>query len=195
MNTLSHEKLYANLEAGHVYRRNSLLSLSTAIDRDLAKLVNQRMLEKVAPGLYHKPSESRFGTLPATDKELVQNFLRDEFFLLYSWNDYNALGLGLTQLYHSQIVYNRKRHGLFMLAGKQFDFRRPARGFPKQLSREFLVVDLVNNLSELAEDEELVKTKLKKNLSRFNQKKLDESVKQYGKIATVKFFKEISHAK
>ena len=38
----------------------------------------------------------------------------------------------------------------------------------------------------------IVKAKLKKNISKVNQKKLNECAKQYGKIATVKFFKEIS---
>lgn len=195
MNTLSYQKLYENLKAGHVYRREALLAFTTAIDRDLAKLVSLRKLKKVAPGLYFKPTQSRFGTLPPSDGELVRNFLRDDPFLLYSWNDYNSLGLGLTQLYNTQIVYNRKRHGLFKLGGKQFDFRRPARGFPEKLSKEFLLVDLVNNLAELAEDLELVKAKLKKKLPKFNQKKLSEYVKQYGKIATLKFFKEISHSR
>lgn len=194
MNTLSHERLYENMKAGHVYRREGLLAFSTAVDRDLAKLVKQQMLEKVAPGLYHKPVQSRFGTLPPGDEELVRNFLRGDPFLLYSWNDYNSLGLGLTQLYHSQIVYNRKRHGLFKLGEKQFDFRRPSRGFPEKLSKEFLLVDLVNNLAELAEDADLIKTRLKDNLSKFNQKKLSAYVKQYGKVATIKFFEEISHS-
>ena len=49
------------------------------------------------------------------------------------WNQYNALGLGLTQLYNRLIVYNHKRHGIFKLGNKTFDFRRPARGFPMKL--------------------------------------------------------------
>src|SRR5262245_17459882 len=140
MNTASYEKLVSNLKTGHVYRRESLLSFSKAVDRDLEKLLNKGMLEKLAPGLYYKPTHSRYGLLPSKDEELIRCFLRDDPFLLYSWNQYNTLGLGLTQLYNRAVVYNRKRHGLLNLGGKEFDFRRPLRGFPKKLSKEFLLV-------------------------------------------------------
>jgi len=193
MSTTSYEKLYSLLESGHVYRREVLTSLSKAVDRDLMQLVQKGLLEKIAAGLYYKPAMSRFGPLPPSDEELIHNFLRDDSFLLYSWNDYNVLRLGLTQLYHRQVVYNRKRHGIFSLGSKSFSFRRPARGFPEKLSKEFLLVDLVNNLTELAEDTERVKASIKKNLSSFNQKKLAENVKKYAKVATLNFFKEITH--
>lgn len=169
------------------------MAYSTAIDRDLAMLVNKGMLEKVAPGLYYKPVQSRFGPVPASDKVLVKSFLRDDPFLLYSWNDYNSLGLSLTQLYNRQIVYNRKRHGVFKLDGKIFDFRRPARSFPEKLSKEFLLVDLLNNLSELAEDSNIVKNSIKRNYKKFNSRKVMSFVKDYGKISTKRFFKELNN--
>lgn len=193
MRTMNYEKLVSSLESGRVYRREALLPFSPALDRDLATSVDKGVLEKVAPGLYYKPAQSRFGALPASDKELVRNFLRDDLFLIYSWDVYNGLGLGLTQLYNRQVVYNRKRHGLFRLGGKLFDFHRPARGFPEKFSKEFLLVDLVNNLSQLAEDAELTKARIKKNLLQFDQTKLNENVKRYGKVATIKFFEESSY--
>ncbi len=70
------------------------------IDRDLYKLVQQGLLEKIAAGLYYKPQTSRYGDLPPNDEALVKAFLREDSFLLFSWNEYNALGLGLTQLYN-----------------------------------------------------------------------------------------------
>lgn len=193
MNTLSHEKFASNLVAGHVYRRGALSSFSTAVDRDLTTLVNKGVLEKVAPGLYYKPAHSRFGTLPSKDEELVRTFLHEDPFLLFSWNQYNTLGLGLTQLYNRVVVYNRKRHGLFKLGGKQFDFRRPARGFPEKLSKEFLLVDLINNLSELAEDAELIKAQVKKHIKKSNLNKINQCAKLYGKVATRKFFESINY--
>jgi hypothetical protein len=193
MNTMNHEKLALNLVAGRVYRRDALLSFSSALDRDLATLVNKGVVEKVAPGLYYKPAHSRFGMLPSKDEELVRSFLRDDPFLLFSWNQYNTLGLGLTQLYNQLVVYNRKRHGLFTLGEKQFDFRRSARGFPEKLSKEFLLVDLINNLSELAEDAELIKTQVKKHIKQFNQNKVNQYVRIYGKVATRKFFEGINY--
>jgi hypothetical protein len=193
MSTLSHEKLASRFVPGHVYRREVLLPFSKALDRDLATLVNKGVVEKVAPGLYYKPTQSRFGLLPSQDEELVRSFLRDDFFLLLSWNQYNTLGLGLTQLYNRVVVYNRKRHGLFKLGEKEFYFRRSTRGFPDKLSKEFLLVDLLNNLSELAEDTELIKLQVKKCLKQFNIRKITKYVKLYGKVATRKFFESISY--
>ena len=115
-------------------------------------------------------------------------FRFDSRFLIFSWNEYNSLGLGLTQLYNRVVVYNHKRHGLFELGGKQFDFQRPARGFPAKLTPEFLLVDLLNNLSNLSEDPEAVRSSVKSNLHKFNRKKLITFVKHYGKISTQRFF-------
>ena len=193
MHTTSYKKLASHLKAGRTYRREMLLPFSKAIDRDLMKLTLQGVLEKVGGGLYYKPTLSRFGNLPPRDDELVKRFLRDDVFLLYSWNQYNTLGLGLTQLYNQLVIYNYKRHGLFQLAGKTFDFRRPARGFPKEITREFLLVDLVNNLNELAEDMVTIKMQIKQKWVYFDHKKVVRYIKQYGKIATQRFFEEISH--
>ncbi len=60
------------------------------------------------------------------------------------------LGVGTTRLYDKTVVYNHKRHGSYTLGGRTFDFRvRPS--FPRTLNREFLLVDLVNNLDRLAD--------------------------------------------
>ena len=57
--------------------------------------------------------------------------------------------VGTTQLYDKTVVYNHKRHGNFSLGGRKFDFRvKPS--LPRTLSREFLLVDLVNNLDWLS---------------------------------------------
>ena len=81
--------------------------------------------------------------------------MKDDRFLLASPNAYNGLGVGTTQLYDKTVVYNHKRHGSFSLGGRTFEFRvKPS--FPKELSKEFLLVDLVNNLDRLAETKEEV---------------------------------------
>lgn len=191
MRTRSFEKLNHHLKPGQVYRRDSLLSYSTAIDRDLIRLVQEGLLEKIAAGLYYKPRTSRYGNLPPEDRLLVKAFLRDDQFLLFSWNEYNTLGLGLTQLYNRIVVYNRKRHGIFKLGDKEFDFRRPACGFPGKLTPAFLVVDLLNNLNELAEDIEKIKAKLKSHLLPSLLKQARLCAKKYGKVATNKFLAEL----
>lgn len=188
--TTSYSKLASQLEVGHVYRRDSLLPFSKAVDRDLIILTKNGILEKIGAGLYYRPEVSRWGTLPPKEEEVVKEFLRDDQYLIYSWNQYNLLGLGLTQIYNNLIVYNHKRHGKFELGKINFDFRRPSRGFPDEISKEFLLVDLVNNLDELAEDTSVLKAKIKENFVKFDQEKIRTMVKKYGKIATQRLFKE-----
>lgn len=193
MHTNSSQKLASHLKPGRVYRREMLHPFSKAVDRDLSTLAHQGLLEKIAAGIYYKPVSSRFGALPPNDEDLVRCFLRDDSFLLFSWNQYNTLGLGLTQLYNRVVVYNHKRHGVFKLGNKMFDFRRPARGFPDRLTPEFLLVDLVNNLDQLAEDKEFIKSQILRSIDKFNHDKINQYVKEYGKVTTKHFFEEIHH--
>ena len=194
MNTsYSYESLNQHLRPGHVYRRDMLLSYSKAVDRDLETLVKEGLLRKLAAGLYYKPAMSDLGMLPPKDDNLVSCFLRDKHFLLYSWNQFNSLGVGLTQLYNRVVVLNRKRHGVFKLGNKEFDFRRSNKGFPNKVTPEFLLVELLNHLTELAEDTSLVKQNIFNNLVRFDKGKLLRLARVYGKISTKKFFEEHCH--
>jgi hypothetical protein len=193
MRTTNATKLELSLKPGKVYRRGALLPRNAAVDRDLEVLSSRGVLTKVAPGLYCRPKVSRFGVLSPDDAELVRAFLKGDPFLMFSWNDYNALGLGLTQTYNKIVVYNRKRHALIRLGEKLFDFRHPARGFPRKLSKEYLLVDLVNNLDQLAEDNEVIKERIKAYLAQFDMLKLQQSLKAYGKVGTKHFFEELIH--
>ena len=149
------DRLKNQLQPGHVYRRAQLLPWSKAVDRHLKALLDEGFLEKMSQGLYYYPKKVSFGEVPPKDMDLVRAFLKSDDFLLTNYNHYNALGVGATQLYNHSVVYNHKRHGKFNLGGKMFDFHLKHK-FPKTLSKEFLVVDLLNNLNELAEDKELV---------------------------------------
>lgn len=193
MKTRNQDKLFQKLSVGRVYRRQVLANLTTAVDRDLASLLMGGLLQKVAPGLYYKPKTSRYGLLPPGDNELVKAFLGNNDFLLYSWDQYNALGVGLTQLYNRVVVYNRKRHGLFELSHREYDFRRPARGYPRKLTPEFLLIDLMNNLNELEEDPELIKKNIKNKLPSFNKPKLMWNARKYGKVRVLRFFEKLSN--
>lgn len=177
------------LKAGHVYRREDLARLSNAIDRHLRELVSMGKLQKLAQGLYHAPKQSNFGPLPPTDDQVVKGFLRDKEFLVFSPSSYNAVGLGTTQLYNRTLVYNHKRHGVFRLGNRQFDFRVKPR-FPKKLSREFLYVDLLNNLEELAEDRDVVLSQARSKLPSFDMDRLQEAIESYGNMVTRKRFRE-----
>ena len=177
------------LKAGHVYRREDLARLSNAVDRHLRELVSMGKLQKLAQGLYHAPKQSNFGPLPPADDLVVKGFLRDKEFLVFSPSSYNAVGLGTTQLYNRTLVYNHKRHGVFRLGNRQFDFRVKPR-FPKKLSREFLYVDLLNNLDELAEDRDEVLNQAHSKLPSFDMDRLQEAVESYGNMATRKRLRE-----
>lgn len=186
-------KLMNNLEMGKVYRRETLMPFTKAVDRDLKSLSKAGALKRVAPGLYYYPKHSRFGELPPNDFDLVNTFLKDDPFLLFSWNDYNSLQLGLSQLYNKMVVYNYKRHEEVQLGNKLFDFRRPNKGFPTELSKEFLLVDLLNNLSEVTDNPEELKKNVKEKLSSFDLEKLRLITKWYGKVGTKKFLKGITN--
>ena len=100
------------------------------------------------------------------------------------------LGLGLTQLYNTTWVYNHKRHGEFLLNGKKLLFKLKS-AFPVTLSLEFLVIDLLNNLGELAEDQDQVIKNFQKNVDRFKTQELMKMAQQYGSGATKKLLKPV----
>lgn len=182
------------LQAGCVYRREDLARLSTAVDRHLRELVATGKLTKLAQGLYHAPKQSNFGPLPPADDQMVGRFLRDKDFLVFSPSAYNAVGLGTTQLYNRTLVYNHKRHGVFKLGNRQFDFRMKPR-FPKKLTPEFLFVDLLNNLHELAEDRDAVLRQARSKLQSFNSANLQRAVDSFGLVVTRKRVKEWAGAR
>ena len=160
---------------------------SNAVDRHLRQLVEEGTLTKLAGGLYAYPRRTVFGKAPAEDDELVTTFLKDERFLLASPNAYNSLGVGTTQLYDTTVVYNHKRHGEYLLGGRKFDFRmKPA--FPRKLSREFLLVDLVNNLDRLAESRKDVLERVERQAVSADRPRLLRAVRYYGNVRTKKFF-------
>lgn len=184
------EYLLNSMKPGRVYRRKELNEYSNSVDRELAELSFKGAVKKLSAGLYVKPEQSRFGSLPPDDKELVRAFLNDNQFLLMSFNYYTSLGLGLTQLYNEILVYNRRRHGKVKLGSKKFVFKNIPE-FPRKLSREFLLIDMLNNLKSLGEDFSEVLKRLKKKKDNFNMRKTSLMAKRYGKVRTKSFIKEL----
>ena len=178
----SAEKLRKSMRLGKVYRREDLTSFSTAVDRDLKTLVAAREVKKLAGGLYYRPRKNRFGDTPPDPQDLVRAFLKTDDFLLTSYNHYNQLGLGLTQVYNAYMVYNHKRSGDFSLGGKHFKFRMvPA--YPKTLNKEYLLVDLLNNLKQLPDSTDLVRRNLKSRLHQFDRDSVQKLLERYGRPA------------
>jgi len=108
------------LRRGRVYRRADFTRWSSSVDRHLKALIDAGVLRKLRYGLYYYPKKLAFGEAPASERELLQAFLKTDRFVVSSPNLYNLLGLGTTQLYDKRVVYNQKRHGMFELADRFF---------------------------------------------------------------------------
>jgi len=187
------QELKRRLRPGQVYRRQDLAHWSNAVDRHLKRLQGEGTLTKLSGGLYLYPKDTAFGKAPAEDKTLVARFLKDGRFLLASPNAYNSLGVGTTQLYDKTIVYNHKRHGTYYLGGRTLEFRMKS-SFPKTLSKEFLLVDLVNNVDRLAESRDEVLARVKERAATYDAPRLQRAARNYGNVRTRKFFTETLQA-
>src|SRR5260221_10013638 len=180
-------ELKRHLRPGQVYRRQDLARWSTSVDRHVKQLVEDGTLVKLAGGLYSHPKDTVFGKAPAEDSKLVCAFLKDDRFLLASPNVFNSLGVGTTQLYDKTVVYNHKRHGDFQLGGRKFAFRvKPS--FPKSLTKEFLLIDLVNNVDQLAESKQEVLARVAESVASCVFRRLKRASRSYGNVQTKKFF-------
>ncbi|MFT5206770.1 MAG: hypothetical protein ACI9CF_000510 [Candidatus Omnitrophota bacterium] len=181
--------LKKHLKPGRVYRRSELERWSNSVDRHLKLLVEDESLCKLAQGMYSCPAKASFGNIPPEDGVLVRAFLKSDDFLLASPNHYNSLGVGTTQLYNKSVVYNHKRHGRFTLGGKEFYFHLKHK-FPKKLSEEFLLVDLMNNLHDLAEDRGYVLKNVKEKVLRMTELQAKKMFNAYAGERTKALFNQ-----
>lgn len=184
------QELKKHLKRGKVYRRADLSKWSKSVDRHLDELVQEGTLQKLSQGLYYYPEVTVFGETPPEEEEVVRSFLKDKRFLLTSLNAYNTLGVGTTQLYNSKTVYNHKRHGDFNLGGMTFSFRVKPH-FPLKATPEFLLVDLLNNLDQLAEDPKEVVSKVRLKAKTMDVKKLKKSLQEYGSVKAKKMLEPV----
>ena len=129
---------------GKVYRRDELTGPSRDLSRDLSELVERGSLCQAGPGLYYRPKKLGKFDVPADKNELLKGFLKGGTFLVRHLSDFNTLGLGTTQHTTTVYVYNKKRVGEFKLDGRKFSFRK--RKFPRKETKEYLLVDMLNNL-------------------------------------------------
>jgi len=78
-------------------------------------------------------------------------------------------------------------HGDFQLGRRKFAFRVKA-DFPKTLTKEFLLVDLVNNLDQLAENKQEVLARVAEKAASYDVRRLERASHNYGNVKTRKFF-------
>lgn len=179
------DELKSHLKKGNIYKRDELQKWSSSIDRHLSELTGDGVLKKVGPGLYHFPKKNAFGFEPPADQLLIKKFLDTDNFLITSFNSYNALGVGTTQLYNKQIVYNHLRSGDIRLGNKLFTFKKKS-AFPPKPTKEFLVVDLINNLDYLAEDQPKILEKVLEKATSLDKHSLGHAIEKYGTPRTRK---------
>ena len=184
------ETLKKHLRRGKVYRRSDLEQWSKSVDREIAELVREGVLQKVATGIYHYPKSNAFGKEPPKETDLIQKFLKSNKFMITSYNHFNGLGLGTTQLYNQKIVYNHTRSGEYKLGTKKFVFKKK-NAFPDKLTKEFIFIDLVNNLNNLAEDQPKVLEKVYRQIDSLESASFQDALRQYG---TPKTRKLLAHA-
>jgi hypothetical protein len=179
------EQMRSNLKPGMVYRRSEFTSMSSNVDRNLARLVREGHLKKLQNGLYFCPKKTTFGEGLPDEKVLLTKFLNDEHFVVYGPSIFNTLGLGTTQLYNRKVVFNRKRNGEMELGGRRYFFHK-WREAPKNLSKEFLLVEMMNRLNDLSEYKGDIMKRLKSRLFDFNIKKLKYALSHYGTLSAQK---------
>ena len=182
------DHLRNHLKPGRVYRREDLAVWSNSVDRHLSALTRAGALKKLRTGVYYCPKKFEFGEAPAEEHEVLRAFLKSNRFVVTSPSNYNQLELGTTQLYNQRVVYNQKRHGTFELGGRTYRFERRM-NVPKQLTQEFLLVDLVNELDKLAEDQNAVLSRVRERATKMNQRRLAKAVSLYGNCSTQKKMK------
>lgn len=187
------QELKKHLRTGKVYRRQDLAQWSTSVDRHLQLLLAEGYLTKLSIGIYHRPRQAAAGSAPASaeDSALVEAFLKDDRYLIMAPSSYDSLCVGATLLCDKTIVYNHKRHGKFTLGGREYQFRKkPA--FPKTLTTEFLLVDLVNNLNDLAEGREQMLGRVKERALQAKRSALIRAAKEFGMVRTRNFFNALA---
>lgn len=179
------ETLKKHLKRGTIYRRSDLEQWSKSVDREIAELLKEGTLQKVATGIYHYPKKNAFGKEPPEEEKLIEKFLKSDKFLVTSYNQFNGLGLGTTQLYNQKIVYNHSRSGEYKLGNRMFIFKKK-NSFPEHPTKEFIFIDLVNNLNDLAEDQPKVLEKVYEKVTDMNTSDFKEALRQYGTPRTRK---------
>ena len=173
------------LEAGRVYRTRDLAAWGSNPPRLAKRLVREGRLVPLAHGLFAHPQQSRFGSVPPTDQELMRAFLDGASFVFTGPEKWNALGLGSTGVFTIPLVYNTKRSGRFVFGGRPFQLRRVA--FPENPPPEWFVVDLLENAEQAGASRTELAAALTRALRRgraFSRERLGEMTTKFASKAT-----------
>ncbi len=123
-------------------------------------------------------------------KQLLDQYLPDHDYLITGPSVWKRLGLGCHTAESIPLVYHKHRTGFQQMDGELIEFR--ARRFPEHPSREFFVVDLLNNavragLQQMIAERALRRALLKKRLDRA---RLASEADEFGTPATRKLIEK-----
>lgn len=169
---------------GKVYRTQELARYDSNPTRLASSLVKRGLLRRLRSGLFYAPKRGAFGEVPPSEAALLRGYFGGKPYLRSGPSVWNALGLGTTAVESVPLVYNTTKTGTETLGDKRFEFRRVK--FPRKVDREYLVVDLFENLDRAGADLEDVQRALGIALrqGRFDAHRLLERAKDYGSRAT-----------
>ena len=168
------------LKRGKAYRTRDLARYGKNPSRLAKRLVTEGRLQPLARGLFVHPERSKFGQVPPGREELMRAYLNKGRFIFSGPEQWNALGLGSTAMFASQLVYNETRSGEVKLGGRSFTLRRVA--FPDAPTAEYYAVDLMKNHRKAGISLAQIETELCRAIAegRFKPSKLRSNVKRYG---------------
>jgi hypothetical protein len=166
--------LKPKLEPGHVYRAQEFEQAT------LEELCREGRLAPLGRGLYGCLKQSRFGPVPPTEEALVRALLGDQPFVFTGPDYWNALGLGSTAVFARSLVYNTVQSGLVELDGRVFEFRKVS-ALPKESSKEWLAVNLLENAAQASVSAADVAAALRKRVRRgeYDRSSLRETARRY----------------
>ncbi len=109
----------------------------------------------------------------------MRAFLNGAAFVFTGPDLWNALGLGTTSMFATNLVYNTKRSGTFAFGGRRFLLRRVA--FPANPPPEWFVVDLLEHADQAGASRVDLVAALGRALARgaFDRKRLRKMGKLY----------------
>lgn len=145
------QKLQIHLEklvVRAVYTKTELRKIfKEAVLNELAK---KGMIHYYGSGFYFRPDYIGETVIPPALEVVIKKYLGTDKFIFRNISDFNSLGLGLTQVFVTTIVYNEKISGKRQVGRRTVEFKKMK--FPIVNHDEFLVIDFLNNIESTGEN-------------------------------------------
>lgn len=81
------------LKAGDLYQKYFNTISKTIYYKTLKKMSKQGSIVRLTKGLYYRPKKSRFGSIPISEKEIIDHYTKDGRGIVIGYRLYNRKGL------------------------------------------------------------------------------------------------------